>query len=154
MSRLRRQSQIARILRRQAVTSQEELCDLLRDEGIAATQATVSRDLAALGALRGPDGYALPGETVPVAAGPSDELHSAMKRHALSVKQAATLVVVRTAPGHAAVVGAALDRRPPVGVVGTVAGDDTILIATTGQSAARRLVRQLAEMLHSREDAA
>jgi len=127
--------------------SQEALVEALAEAGEPATQATVSRDLAAIGALKGPGGYRLPDEPASAPAAGSAELEAAVRRHVVRIDRADSLVVVRTAPGHAGLVGAALDRWPPEGMVGTVAGDDTIFIATPSSRAASALASTLSRML-------
>ncbi len=137
--RERRRQVLVSLLRARPLHSQEEVVDALAEEGIEVTQATVSRDLTALGVLKGPGGYRLPGEGEPGGAGAARELASALREHVVSVAPADALVVVRTAPGHADLLGVALDRSPPRGVVGTIAGDDTLFIALPSRSAAVKL---------------
>jgi transcriptional regulator of arginine metabolism len=105
--------------------------ELLAQEGIGATQATVSRDLEDLGAVkvRVPGGdtvYAIP-EYEPERIAPHDQLRRVMGEWVAEVKQSANLVVLRTPPGCAHVVASALDRSGLTGLLGTVAGDDTLL---------------------------
>jgi transcriptional regulator of arginine metabolism len=142
------------LLRQGPVQSQEELAEALARAGEPVTQATVSRDLAAIGAVRGPDGYRVPesfGEPVRTAAG-GQEVSGMIRRHAVSVVTAHSLVVIKTAPGHAQMVATAFDRWPPEGVAGTVAGDDTIFLATHSPRTAERVSRSLQEAM--RGDAA
>lgn len=144
MARQRRREILTEILRVQRVNDQEELVAALNERGEHVTQATVSRDLAAMGVVKGPGGYILP--TTPMGVDGPGELKVAIRRHATMIRQADSLVVVRTAPGHAALVGDALDRWPPTGVVGTIAGDDTVMIATTGSTSARRVCAALGKL--------
>jgi transcriptional regulator of arginine metabolism len=143
-----RQHRIASILSHQAVGSQTHLVELLDAEGIKATQATVSRDLEELGAVkvRVPGGdtvYAIPEpHERPVA---EDHLRRVLSEWVIDVASSGNLVVLRTPPGSAHVVASALDRStvPLDGVLGTVAGDDTLLViaeeGTTGAELAGRL---------------
>lgn len=140
------------LLRKGPVPSQEDLAGALSRWGESVTQATVSRDLAAIGAVRGPDGYRLPEALiaparVAAATGTFDEhtgeVHGMVRRHVVSVVAADAMVVVKTAPGHAQMVATAFDRWPPRGVAGTLAGDDTIFLATTGPKVADRVAREL-----------
>lgn len=150
MSRDRRRMLMVDLLRKGPVWSQEELAATLARSGERVTQATVSRDLAAIGAVRGPDGYRLPeslGEPLGVV-GSQDELHGVVRRHVVSAVVAHAMVVVRTAPGHAQMVASAFDRWPPEGVAGTVAGDDTIFLATTGPKVAERVAKELTHAMH------
>ena len=114
-----------------AVTNQPQLVDLLAIEGIAATQATVSRDLEDLGAVkvRVPGGetvYAIP-EFEPARLAPEDQLRRVLGEWVAEVKRSGNLVILRTPPGCAHVVASALDRSGMDGLLGTVAGDDTLL---------------------------
>ncbi len=127
------------------MSSQEALARALEDAGEPVTQATISRDLAALGVVKGRTGYVLPSEAA--RAGEGEDVGRALRRHATSVAQADALVVVRTAPGHAALVGDVLDRSPPAGCVGTIAGDDTVFVATPGRRDARALAALLLDEL-------
>lgn len=138
------------LLRKGPVWTQDEITAALARAGEKVTQATVSRDLAAIGALRGPDGYRLPDAPVRTIHDdpPHDELASLLRRHAVSIRQAHANVVVRTAPGHAQMLALALDHHPPKGVVGTVAGDDTILIATASPLSAERVTRRLTHTMN------
>lgn len=135
MSKTSRQHQIVRLLADVAVTSQGQLVELLEGAGIEATQATVSRDLEDIGAIkvRVPGGalvYALPEHSNDQVA-PPDHLRRVLSDWVAEVKHSHNLVVVRTPPGSAHVVASALDRSGLNGVLGTVAGDDSIMIVTT-----------------------
>jgi transcriptional regulator of arginine metabolism len=135
MSKVQRQQAIVRIIGQEAVGSQPQLVELLADEGIAATQATVSRDLDDLGAIkvRVPGGhsvYAVP-EFVPERVAPLDQLRRVMGEWVAEVSHSDNLVIVRTPPGCAHVVASALDRSGLDGLLGTVAGDDTMLCVAT-----------------------
>lgn len=137
------------LLTRRAVASQEELVALLRERGHTVTQTTVSRDLAALGAGKvvGEDGgvrYALPGDGEPV--GPDalhDDLERRIREFVTAIDHSGNLAVVKTLPGGAGPVASALDARPPAGVLGTVAGDDTILVVTRDLEGGAALARRL-----------
>ncbi len=135
---------IVDLLGRGPVLTQEELAAALSDAGEPVTQATVSRDLAAVGAVRTRDGYRLAGGG---AAGEgereAEELGGVVRRHVMSAAAAHAMVVVRTAPGHAQMVASAFDRWPPDGVAGSVAGDDTIFLATQSPAGARALAERL-----------
>jgi transcriptional regulator of arginine metabolism len=124
-----RRSKLAAIIRAEPVASQEQLSNRLRDAGYDVTQATVSRDLEALGAIRGKRGgqltYLLPGD----AAGEQSGLDRILGEWGLSAEIAGNLVVLRTRPGSAHVVAAALDDAALDEVAGTIAGDDTLFIA-------------------------
>lgn len=130
-SKVQRQQAIARLVAKHAVTNQPQLVDLLAADGIPATQATVSRDLEDLGAVkvRVPGGdtvYAIP-EYEPARIAPEDQLRRVMGEWVAEVRCSGNLVVLRTPPGCAHVVASALDRSGMQGLLGTVAGDDTLL---------------------------
>nr|ADI18358.1 arginine repressor [uncultured actinobacterium HF4000_04C13] len=144
MSKHQRQHRISRILANEVVTSQEQLVRLLADDGVESTQATVSRDLEDLGAVKvrvsgGESVYAIPehpaDRVVPV-----DQLRRVMGEWVVEVESSGNLVVLRTPPGSAHVVASALDRTGIEGSIGTVAGDDTLMMVaaegTTGENLA------------------
>jgi transcriptional regulator of arginine metabolism len=137
-----RQQAIARLIAQRRVTSQPQLVELLAKEGIRATQATVSRDLDDIGAVKvrarsGESTYAIP-EYEPDRHAPLDQLRRVLGEWVAEVSSSGPLVVVRTPPGCAHVVGSALDRSALPGLLGTVAGDDTLLcVAQPGVGGAR-----------------
>ena len=127
-----RQHRILRILEEQPVSSQAQLVQMLEGAGIVATQATVSRDLEELGAVKvripgGSMAYAIP-EHAKERTVPEDHLRRVMGEFVVEVASSGNLVVLRTPPGSAHVVGSALDRAALPEVLGTVAGDDTLLV--------------------------
>lgn len=130
-TKVQRQATIVRLIGDHEVTSQPQLIDLLAAEGIEATQATVSRDLDDIGAVkvRVPSGstvYAIP-EFAPDRRAPAEQLRRVMGEWVAEVVHSGNLVVLRTPPGCAHVVASALDRSRLDGLIGTVAGDDTLL---------------------------
>lgn len=130
-----RQHRIARLLEEQPISSQGQLVEMLAAEGVVATQATVSRDLEDLGAVKvripgGTMAYAVP-EHANAPASPDDHLKRVMAEFVVDVAHSGNLVVLRTPPGSAHVVGSALDRAGLADVVGTVAGDDTVLVVVS-----------------------
>jgi transcriptional regulator of arginine metabolism len=143
----RRQQAIGRLIGQQPVANQPQLLDLLGAEGITATQATVSRDLEELGVIKvrvpgGQSVYALP-ELEMDRFVPFDQLRRVLGEWVGEVAVSANLVMLRTPPGCAHVVASALDRSGLDGLLGTVAGDDTLLViaeeGTTGAELAERL---------------
>ena len=132
-----RQHRIAKLLEGNAVTSQTQLVDLLEADGIRATQATVSRDLEELGAVKvrtteGP-AYRVPEENAPRPAPPSvvdARLGRLLEDLLVTVEASGPFVVLRTPPGGAHFLASSLDRAALPDVVGTVAGDDTVLLVT------------------------
>lgn len=150
LAKPQRQHRVARILAQQAVTSQAQVVDLLAAEGVVATQATVSRDLEDLGAVKvrsasGESVYAIPEE--PVSRPSSDDhLRRVMGEWVVEVGHSGNLVVLRTPPGSAHVVGSAIDRAGLAGVLGTVAGDDTVLVVATERDGGRAVARSLSRL--------
>lgn len=135
LAKPQRQHLVAKLLAAHPVASQEQLVALLADEGVTATQATVSRDLDELGAVKvrsagGDAVYAIP-ELPKDQRAPEELLRRALADWVVEVASSANLVVLRTPPGTANVVGAALDRAGWPEVLGTVAGDDTLLVVAT-----------------------
>lgn len=142
-----RQHRIMRLLQEQPISSQEQLVELLAADGVVATQATVSRDLEDLGAVKvripgGMTTYAVP-EHAKEQRAPDDHLRRVMGEFVVEVAHSGNVVVLRTPPGSAHVVASALDRAGVVDVLGTVAGDDTMLVVCSesagGESVATRL---------------
>jgi transcriptional regulator of arginine metabolism len=147
LSKVQRQHRIAKLLAERGVTSQTQLVDLLADDGVVTHQATVSRDLEELGAIkvRVPGGelvYAIP-ELPTEALAPHDHLRRVLGEWVVEAAVSANLVLLRTPPGSAHVVASALDRSGLDGVLGTVAGDDTLLVVVAagfdGNDVAQRL---------------
>jgi transcriptional regulator of arginine metabolism len=138
-SRARRLAALRRIIERTAADSQERLIGLLRKRGYAATQATLSRDLKFLGIAKvpKPEGgytYSLPGigASGTASSAPAASLVQDFARGFLSLEFSGSFGLIKTHPGHAASVASALDALRIEAVLGTVAGDDTILVVPRG----------------------
>jgi transcriptional regulator of arginine metabolism len=145
-----RQHRISRLLEDQAVSSQAQLVELLAASGIVATQATVSRDLEDLGAVKvripgGTMAYAIP-EHAKEASAPDDHLRRVMGEFVVDVAHSGSLVVLRTPPGSAHVIGSALDRSGLPDVLGTVAGDDTVLVICAEGAEGTKVASELATL--------
>ena len=139
-SKTERQQAIATAISGGAVSSQPQIVAALRKVGIRATQATVSRDLEEMGAVkvRTSDGetvYAIP-DFAPNRIAPMDQLRRVLGEWVAEVHVSAPIVVIRTPPGCAHVVASALDRSRLDGLIGTVAGDDTVLCVADASAAA------------------
>ena len=145
MDKFYRRNQILELISRGRITTQQELRRRLAQRGIRVTQATVSRDLEKLGLAKTGTGY------VVVKAGPAPEAQPdaslLLKEFLREVNLAANLVVVKTHPGNAHTVAVALERKNWPEVVGTVAGDDTVFIATRKASDAAKARRRVLQML-------
>jgi transcriptional regulator of arginine metabolism len=153
-SRAARQGRIVELISQRQVHSQSELLALLEAEGIDTTQATLSRDLDELGAvkLRGADGgvpvYVIPDDGSPVRGieGGTARLARLLGDLLVSADASGNLAVLRTPPGAAHYLASALDRAALHDVVGTIAGDDTLLVVAREPLTGARLVALLREL--------
>ncbi|MEY2467443.1 MAG: transcriptional regulator of arginine metabolism [Actinomycetota bacterium] len=132
LAKQQRQHRIAALLEAGNVNSQAQLVDLLAESGVVATQATVSRDLEDMGAVKirvrgGETAYALP-ELPAQRVAPEDHLRRVLSEWLVEVSYSGPVVVLRTPPGSAHVVGSAIDRAGLEDILGTVAGDDTLMV--------------------------
>lgn len=166
LTRVGRQARIVELVTHRAVRSQTELLTLLAAEGILITQATLSRDLDELGAvkLRGVHGgapvYVIPEDGSPVRGveGGTARLARLLSELLVAADASANLAVLRTPPGAAHFVASALDRAALTDVVGTIAGDDTIMVVAreplTGAQLADRLMALARPVSGAASDAA
>ena len=143
----RRQSVILDVVQREAVRSQEQLRQRVRAAGFDVTQATLSRDIRELGLVKGGADGAY---QAAVAGAPNGQTARSLLQRALAeyltrVDRVQQMVVLRTGPGQAQLLGVALDRARLPEVVGTIAGDDTILVIAPDVRRARALVKRLEE---------
>lgn len=153
VSKTKRQKQVAELLAAEAVTSQEQIVEHLAADGITATQATVSRDLEDLGAIKvripgGASAYAIPDHPHEQVA-PAGHLRRVFTEWVVDAQASDNIVVLRTLPGSAHVVASAIDRTGLDEVLGTVAGDDTLMVvaapSSTGEAVAE-LFRSYADL--------
>ncbi len=162
-TRAARHQRIADILTRHHVHSQGELLEHLAQDGLEVTQATLSRDLVELGAVKVREGrtlvYAVPGaggDRTPRAAVGAHELSARLRRLCeellVTAEASANLVVVRTPPGAAGYLASAIDHADQGDILGTIAGDDTIMIITVGDRAGEAVASRLLSLAGSRED--
>ena len=151
MNKFERQGAILRLVNERQLSTQSDVVEALRDEGLEAVQATVSRDISQLGLVkvRGDDGrlvYALPG------AADLDrlsELTASLRRWAVSLEPTGNLVVIRTPPGHANALASAFDDVGLPEVAGCIAGDDTIFLAARDGLTGNDLAEQLRHHLET-----
>lgn len=152
-----RQRLIIELLAHREVRSQGELAELLGRRGVHVTQATLSRDLVELDAVkvRGPSGtlvYAVPaegGDRTPVAAETAASVHRLARLCSellVSAEASANLVVLRTPPGAAQFLASAFDRAELGDVLGTIAGDDTVLVIGRDPTGGAALARRFTEL--------
>ena len=145
MNKTLRQRAVLDVLKHGSIASQEDLQRLLRKRGFKVGQATLSRDIRDLNLSKTSHGYSLPqGDGAGIALPPVSRL---VREFVLDVRYAQNLLVIKTIVGSAQPVAAALDETDWTEVVGTIAGDDTILIVCPDKDEARRLAGRIEEML-------
>src|SRR5262249_26460537 len=132
------------------IRTQQELAAALRDRGFRTTQATMSRDVAELGLVKAPrDGtqaYALPTRLVEAETSGDDRLQVLFRQLPVEIREAGLLVIVKTLPGSAHAIAAALDRARWPEIAGSIAGDDTVFVACPDRPALKRAAARLREI--------
>ncbi|GAC80719.1 MULTISPECIES: arginine repressor [Gordonia] len=154
-TRAGRHARIVEILAAESVRSQAELQQRLAGEGVDATQATLSRDLDELGAvkLRAADGgagvYVVPEDGTPVrgVSGGTDRVSRLLAELLVSTDSSGDMAVLRTPPGAAGYLASALDRARLPGVVGTIAGDDTVFVLARRPLSGSDLAQQIESLV-------
>jgi len=141
MTKAARQARILEIIRGGSVRTQDALAARLNEQGVEVSQVTLSRDLRELGVVKSPEGYREAGAVPPPAS--EEQLARALRDFRTDCRAAANLVVLKTRPGAAGPLALALDRVGWAEIVGTIAGDDTIFVATASPAVAKALVRRL-----------
>jgi transcriptional regulator of arginine metabolism len=142
MTKTYRQGQILKLIRSKKIFTQDDLSQELKNLGIAATQVTLSRDLRDLRLVKTREGYQ---EMAPEETGPG---FSTLAGEFLNdVLRAQNLLVLKTSPGHANTIAVALDREGWPEIVGTIAGDDTILVVAPDNPTAEAVQERLLEVL-------
>jgi transcriptional regulator of arginine metabolism len=147
-----RQSLVLELVDREPITSQEQLRERLDGRGIHVTQATLSRDIRDLGLVKraGDGAYRRPGAAEAGTSGdPRSVLRRAVAEFLRNFESVQQLVVLRTDPGQAQPLAVALDRVRLADVVGTIGGDDTILVICRGEREAQAFTKQLEDWLRS-----
>lgn len=145
LTKVQRQALIAEFTRKHRLSSQEDIARALARAGSRVAQSTVSRDIKELGLVRVRDAqgrlrYAMPGDAVPHR---ETHLRTLLREFMLSAAASGNLVVVKTPPGTANALAGALDQTGFAGVLGTVAGDDTIVVVAARDASAAGIVRRL-----------
>jgi transcriptional regulator of arginine metabolism len=142
MNKAYRQGQILQLIRTRTIHTQDELAQALKEVGVPATQVTLSRDIRDLRLAKTPEGYR---RLTPEPAGPAFRM--LVSEFLIDIRKAQNLLVLKTSPGHANSVAVALDHESWPEIVGTVAGDDTILVilpdAPTADAVRSRLLTLL-----------
>lgn len=144
----RRQSAILEVVEQEAVRSQEQLRQRLAQRGFEVTQATLSRDIKELGLMkRSADGaYQAAGELSAPPRTTMGTLGRALAEYLVNIEPVQQLVVLKTGAGQAQLLGLAIDRARMEEVVGTLAGDDTILIIARDAKNAQQVVKKLRDL--------
>jgi transcriptional regulator of arginine metabolism len=148
-----RQRQIRDLLDQRLIRTQQQLAAALRERGFRATQATISRDVTELGLVKvnrdGIQAYALPPRLIEAETSGEDRLRKLLKDLPIEIRESGLLLVVRTLPGSAHAIAAALDRARWPEVAGSIAGDDTLFIAFADRVSLQRIRRRLLQIAGS-----
>ncbi len=140
IDKAQRQQRIREILGRNEIHNQEQLLDLLHAESIETTQATLSRDLRDIGAVRSAQGYVLQADR-----GGRDldtrQLKGTLREALVAAERGGTLVVLRTHPGHGPAVAHEIERAALPQVIGTIAGHDTVFVAAGSPGQAGQVLK-------------
>ena len=145
-----RQRAIRDLVDQRPIRTQQELAAALRERGFRTTQATISRDVAELGLIKvlreGIQAYALPPRLIEAETSGEDRLRKLLADLPVEIHEAGLLLVVRTLPGSAHAIAAALDRARWPEVVGSIAGDDTMFVAFPDRGSLQRIKRRLVRL--------
>ncbi len=147
-----RQRAIRDLLAERAVRTQQELATALRERGFRATQATISRDVAELGLLKAnQDGiatYVVPARVTEAESTGEERLRALLHDLPVEIREAGLMLVLKTLPGSAHPIAAALDRTRWPEVVGSIAGDDTVFVAFGDRTSMQRVRGRLISLNH------
>ncbi len=142
-----RHRRILDLITRESILTQEDLVDRLAGAGLTVTQATLSRDIKELGLVKTAEGYSTPAELGGETAAPTPSLAHLLREFVVDIKDAQNLLVIRTTTGSAQPVAAALDAEQWSELVGTLAGDDTILVVTSSNKHCHDLQKRIRELM-------
>lgn len=147
-----RQRAIRDLVEQRPIRTQQELATALRERGFRTTQATISRDVAELGLIKvsreGTVAYGLPPRLLEAETSGEDRLRALLGDLPLEIHEAGLLLVLRTMPGSAHPIAAALDRTRWSEIAGSIAGDDTVFVAVPDRASLQRLKRRLLNLSH------
>ncbi|HEY5629111.1 MAG TPA: hypothetical protein VIR16_06340, partial [Candidatus Limnocylindrales bacterium] len=145
-----RQRAIRDLVEQRPIRTQQELASALRERGFRTTQATISRDVAELGLVKagrgGTQAYALPPRLREADASGEERVRRLLHDMPVEIREAGTTLVLRTLPGSAHPLAAALDRARWPEVVGSIAGDDTVFVAFADRGGLARVKRRLEQL--------
>jgi transcriptional regulator of arginine metabolism len=148
-----RQRAIRDLVEQRPIRTQQELAGALRERGFRTTQATISRDVAELGLIKagrsGMQAYAIPPRLREADTSGEERIRTLLRDMPVEVREAGTMLVLKTLPGSAHPLAAALDRARWSEVVGSLAGDDTVFVAFADRGSLGRVKRRLAELAES-----
>ena len=142
----RRHQLILDLVSQGGVANQDALAALLKKRGLNVTQATLSRDLHELAIVKGPGGYSLGASTNGSSPEPSRSLERALRDFLLSAATGGNLAILRTGPGRAPLLALEIDRAAIKPILGTVAGDDTVFVATRSTRDAGKLLSHFKQL--------
>jgi transcriptional regulator of arginine metabolism len=145
MNKNYRQAQILRLIQSKTIRTQEALAEELAQVGVAASQVTLSRDIQELGLAKTPDGYRPLGTAAAPARGPA--LETVVAEFLQDARLAQNLLVLKTSPGNANALAVRLDSQDWPEIVGTIAGDDTVLVIAPDNESAVNLRNRLLTIL-------
>jgi transcriptional regulator of arginine metabolism len=142
-----RQRAIRDLVEQRAIRTQQELAAALRERGFRTTQATISRDVAELGLIKAPragmQAYAIPPRLREADTSGEERMRRLLRDMPVEIREAGTMLVMKTLPGSAHPLAAALDRARWPEVVGSIAGDDTVFVAFADRGSLSRVRRRL-----------
>ena len=145
-----RQRAIRDLVEQRPIRTQQELAAALRERGFRTTQATISRDVAELGLIKagrsGTQAYAIPPRLREADTSGEDRIRTLLRDMPVEMRDAGTMLVLKTLPGSAHPLAAALDRARWPEVVGSIAGDDTVFVAFADRAARQRVKARLARL--------
>ena len=148
-----RQRAIRDLVEQRPIRTQQELAAALRERGFRTTQATISRDVAELGLIKagrsGTQAYAIPPRLREADTSGEDRIRTLLRDMPVEIRDAGTMLVLRTLPGSAHPLAAALDRARWPEVVGSLAGDDTVFVAFADRGTLGRVKRRLMDLAES-----
>ena len=140
-----RHHRILELVSSEPMVTQEEMVRRLTRQGLKVTQATLSRDIKELGLVKSADGYAAPGTIADTV--PTPSLSHLLREFVVDVREAQNLLVLKTPPGSAQPVARAIDAESWPELVGTIAGDDTIVVISSDTKSRRQLGKRIRELM-------
>jgi transcriptional regulator of arginine metabolism len=148
-----RQRAIRDLVQQRPIRTQQELAAALRERGFRTTQATISRDVGELGLIKvsreGTTAYALSPRLIEAESSGEDRLRALLHELPIQFQEAGLILVVRTLPGSAHAIAAALDRTRWPEVAGSIAGDDTLFVAFPDRGSLQRIKRRLVRLIEA-----